>query len=193
MKVEDALTELEKYAKDFENIEDPTKISKDELLHKYIKVHQYFSYIIQKAEKGSWYWLEAFGVVTDIAYNNPKLRSWVDDMIIKFSSHVTILRNDTINFLKNEFLSHLINNRRLKKDFFNFDKLLYIFKDDFMKNFKLFNYSQIYLKNMTRNNYLQLIPQMLSEEGELFQILSKGDNNVNICMFMLFVIFLLLF
>lgn len=112
-----------------------------------------------------------------------------DDMIIKFSSHVTILRNDTINFLKNEFLSHLINNRRLKKDFFNFDKLLYIFKDDFMKNFKLFNYSQIYLKNMTRNNYLQLIPQMLSEEGELFQILSKGDNNVNICMFMLFVIF----
>lgn len=85
MKVEDALIELEKYAKDFENIEDPKKISKDEFLHKYIKVYQYFSYIIQKAEKGSWCWLESFGVVTDIAYNNPKLRSWIDDMIIKFT------------------------------------------------------------------------------------------------------------
>lgn len=75
MKVEDALIELEKYAKEFENIKEPKETSKDELLHKYIKVYQYFSYIIQKVEKYGEQWIEAFGIVTDIAYNNPKLRS----------------------------------------------------------------------------------------------------------------------
>lgn len=85
MKVEDALIELEKYAKDFENIKEPKEISKDEFLHKYIKVYQYFSYIIQKVEKYGEQWIEAFGIVTDIAYNNPKLRSWIDDMIIEFT------------------------------------------------------------------------------------------------------------
>ena len=114
-----------------------------------------------------------------------------DPLIIQFCNHATLLRNDTIHFLKNNFVTHLINNRRLKKDVFTFEKLIKVIKEDIMTNFKIFNYNQIYVNSITKENYLQIIPKMLSEEGDLFNILRNPESSVTICMLFLFVLFIM--
>ena len=80
MPVDKALEELEKYALDFANIGDAKqaiKNNKDEFLHKWIKVLQYYSYVIARTVSMSDEWFKAVDILSDIIIKNPSLKKWV--------------------------------------------------------------------------------------------------------------------
>jgi len=82
MPIEQALEELKKYAKDFTAIgdaKDAIKINKDEFMHKWIKVFQYYDYVSKNANMDQF--VEAVEIVENIRYNNPSLDSWIDSIL----------------------------------------------------------------------------------------------------------------
>ncbi len=84
MPVEQALEELRKYAKDFAAVGDAKqaiKNNKDDFIHKYIKVMQYFNYIFKYAKSSEDELCTAVDIIYDIIDDNPSLEEWVTSMI----------------------------------------------------------------------------------------------------------------
>lgn len=84
MPIEQALEELKKYAQDFTNIGDAKqaiKNNKEDFLHKWAKVMQYYKYVNDHTEGMSDEWLTAIDILCDIAIDNPSLEEWVQQII----------------------------------------------------------------------------------------------------------------
>ncbi len=81
--MEKELEELRKAAKEFAMIGDAReyiKINKDDFIHKWFKVNQYFKYVINNYKDATDF-LEAYDIVSDISIDNPTLEVWVNDWI----------------------------------------------------------------------------------------------------------------
>lgn len=98
MSIEQAFEELEKYAQQFTNIGDAQqaiKINKDEFLHKWLKVYQYYTYIIERVNLFSEEWARALDIISDIECDNPSLEDWVEKIInYKQQKRQTKSKND---------------------------------------------------------------------------------------------------
>lgn len=84
MPIEQVLEELKKYADEFVNVGDAKKAietNKDEFMHKWAKVNQYYKYIMNNSKDMSDEWFAAIDIVGDIAFDNPSLEKWVDRII----------------------------------------------------------------------------------------------------------------
>ncbi len=83
MSIEQALEELKKYADEFTQVGDATQAistNKDDFLHKFAKVNQYYKYVVNNSEIMSDEWFMAVDIISDIATNNPSLEEWVEQM-----------------------------------------------------------------------------------------------------------------
>ena len=80
MSVEQALEELKKYAQDFTKVGDAKQAiqnNKEDFLHKWTKVMQYYNYIMKKTENMSEDWFQAIDILSDIISDNSSLEEWV--------------------------------------------------------------------------------------------------------------------
>ena len=85
MPIEQALEELKKYAKEFAVVGDAKQAiqtNKDDFLHKWAKVNQYYKYVINNTKSMSDEWWMATEIISDIAVDNPSLDEWVEQMTI---------------------------------------------------------------------------------------------------------------
>lgn len=78
MPLEQALEELKKYAQELTKIEETNK---DEFIHQWAKVNQYYKYIIKNAPSMSDEWFTAIDIISDIASENPNLEKWVEMIV----------------------------------------------------------------------------------------------------------------
>lgn len=81
MPIEQALEELKKRAQDFAAISDVNKTikeNKDEFIHKWKEVYQYYKYIVDNVEFSGEIWSKATKIITDISIDNPDLEEWID-------------------------------------------------------------------------------------------------------------------
>ena len=84
MPIEQALEELKKYAQEFTQVGDAKQAiatNKDEFLHKWAKVNQYFKYIVNNTKGMSDEWFTAVDIISDIAIDNPSLEEWIEPII----------------------------------------------------------------------------------------------------------------
>ena len=84
MLVEQAVEDLKKYAEDFTKVGDAQQAinaNKDEFIHKWAKVMQYYKYICDHCEALSKEFLDAVDILADIACENPSLKEWVEQII----------------------------------------------------------------------------------------------------------------
>ena len=114
-----------------------------------------------------------------------------DEFIIAFVNHIELLPEELCDFFNNKLIEHLVNYRHIKKDIFNFEKLIQIVKSDFQMNYNLFNYVRVYMKFISRDNFVGIIAKMLSEEGELYSYLSQPNQHIYICFFYLIVLYIM--
>ena len=83
--IDKALQESKKYADDFSSISDVKDylmFHKEEFIHKWAKVNQYFAYVIKNAEYGSSQNTQAFDVLNSGVEKNPELEEWMDFMML---------------------------------------------------------------------------------------------------------------
>ena len=111
-----------------------------------------------------------------------------DDLIIHFTNHCTILPIDIIDVIKSNLIDHLNN---YNKNIFNFELLKQILIKDFKScsTYKLSQYYEYFLKNLTKDNFDKNIIQMFIEKGELnyliAKLFSKEDENPYILLYFL--------
>lgn len=83
MTIEQALIELRKYANDLINIgnaKEYIQTNKQDFLHNWAKVNQYFKYIMNHTNTESEQWWDAIDILADIALDNPSLEEWVNQI-----------------------------------------------------------------------------------------------------------------
>lgn len=83
MPLEEAIKQLELYAKKLEEVGDVKtfiQTNKEEFLHRYAKVSQYYHYIEKNSNMGDLFF-EAVNILSDIAINNPSLEEFIFMMI----------------------------------------------------------------------------------------------------------------
>ena len=71
MSIEQALEELKKYADEFTQVGDATQAistNKDDFLHKFAKVNQYYKYVVNNSEIRSDEWFMAVDIIEDIEW-----------------------------------------------------------------------------------------------------------------------------
>ena len=84
MPIEQALEELKKYAQDFTKVGDAKQAiqnNKEDFLHKWTKVMQYYKYVVDNTKGMSDEWFTAVDILSDIAIDNPSLEEWVQQII----------------------------------------------------------------------------------------------------------------
>lgn len=84
MSIEQALKELKKYAQEFTQVGDAKKAiatNKDDFLHKWSKVNQYYKYIVNNTKGMSDEWFMAVDIISDITIINPSLEEWIEQML----------------------------------------------------------------------------------------------------------------
>lgn len=84
MSIEQALEELKKYARDFANVGDAKQAiqnNKEDFLHKWTKVMQFYKYIIENVKSMSDEWFMAVDILSDVSVDNPSLEEWVQQII----------------------------------------------------------------------------------------------------------------
>lgn len=114
-----------------------------------------------------------------------------DDFLLNFTSHATVLKSSFVQYLKANLVNHLMKDRRLNIEKLTFEKFIKMLIDDFTTNFKLFNYIQVYLTKVNKENFVYILGKMLSEEGDLINELNNSEGNINICLFALLIIFMI--
>ena len=90
MTVEQAILELKKCANDLIAVGDANsfiKSNKEEFIHRWIKVMQYYNYILNNINIDSEEFDEFIDIMNDITEKNPSLESWIYD-IMKPTSEV---------------------------------------------------------------------------------------------------------
>lgn len=118
-----------------------------------------------------------------------------DNFIIQFTNHVAIIHNDLINILTKHLPSHLEKEHNIKKESFNFTKLRNILAKDFANcpNLKLSGYTSYFVRNLNENNFEEVIPQMVIEEGDLFSNINLIMTKTEINEYILFYLICLLY
>ena len=58
-----------------------------------------------------------------------------DEFIIAFVNHIELLPEDVCEFFSTRLVEHLVSYRHIKKDIFNFEKIIQIIKSDFQMNY----------------------------------------------------------
>ena len=84
MPIEQALEELRKYAKEFTNVGDVKQSiqnNKEDFLHKWAKVNQYYKYVINNTKALSDEWFMAVDIISDVVYDNPSLEEWIQQIL----------------------------------------------------------------------------------------------------------------
>lgn len=84
MPIEQALEELKKYVQEFIQVGDAKQAivtNKDDFLHKWAKVNQYYKYIVNNAKGMSNELFTAVDIISDIAIDNLSLKEWIEQMI----------------------------------------------------------------------------------------------------------------
>lgn len=84
MTIEQALEELKKYAQEFAKIGDAKQAisnNKEEFLHRWSKVNQYYKYVVNNTKGMSDEWFAAIDIISDIAVDNPSLEEWIQQML----------------------------------------------------------------------------------------------------------------
>ena len=84
MPIDQALEELKKYAKEFASVGDAKQAiqnDKEDFLHKWGKVNQYYKFIINNTKGMSDERFMAVDIISDISIDNPSLEEWVEQMI----------------------------------------------------------------------------------------------------------------
>lgn len=84
MSIEQALEELKKYAQEFSKVGDAKQAiasNKDEFLHKWAKVNQYYKYIMNNTKAMSDEWFMAIDIISDISMDNPSLEEWIEKIV----------------------------------------------------------------------------------------------------------------
>lgn len=84
MPIEQAFEELKKYAQELIKVGDAKQAlasNKDEFIHKWGKVNQYYKYIIKNVPLMSDQWFEAIDVLSDVSQANPSLEEWIEEII----------------------------------------------------------------------------------------------------------------
>ena len=85
MPIEQALEELKKYAKEFASVGDAKQAiqnDKEDFLHRWGKVNQYYKYVINNTKSMSDDWWTAMEIITDIVEENPSLDEWAKQMTV---------------------------------------------------------------------------------------------------------------
>ena len=71
--IEQALEELKKYAYEFTQVGDAKQVistNKEDFLHKWAKVNQYYKYVVNNAKNMSDEWFMAIDIISDITIDN---------------------------------------------------------------------------------------------------------------------------
>ena len=102
MPIEQALEELKKYAHEFVQVgdaEQAIKTNKDEFIHWFAKVNQYYKYIINNTTSMSDEWFMAIEIIYDVIKDNPSLEVWIDSMLtpIEQKAQIKSQSNSTID------------------------------------------------------------------------------------------------
>lgn len=103
MEIAEALKQLTQYANEFAQIGDANeavKNNREEFLHRWTKVMQYYRFIISRVEEMSEEWFDAIDILTDIYDDNPSLKDWVLDIIEP--KRMKIERKDNKNSQRDE-------------------------------------------------------------------------------------------
>ncbi len=82
--IEQALEELKKYAYEFTQVGDAKKAistNKEDFLHKWAKVNQYYKYVVNNAKNMSDEWFMAIDIISDITIDNPSFDEWIEQMV----------------------------------------------------------------------------------------------------------------
>lgn len=101
MPIDQALKEFNKYADDFALIgdaEEAIKNNKEEFLHKWTKVNQYYLYIFRNTEPLSDEYFDCIDILSDIAADNPGLEEWVKMIIDRSYDKVNELSQQVKEF-----------------------------------------------------------------------------------------------
>ena len=98
-----------------------------------------------------------------------------DNFIIKFSHHISLLHTKIIYEIEKNLVEHLIKNHNLNNEILTFAKLRNILAKDFLMcdTIKLSPYTYYYVKNLTKDNFKEIIPLILIEEGDIFRIINE--------------------
>ena len=84
MPIEQALEELKKYAHEFTQVGDAKQAistNKEDFLHKWAKVNQYYKYVVNNTKSMSDEWFTASEIICDITIDNPSLDEWINQMV----------------------------------------------------------------------------------------------------------------
>lgn len=80
MTVEQALQELKKYVQELVavgNVKEYIQINREDFIHRWSKVNQYYNYLINKVKNDSDEWWDIIDIMSDIPIDNPSLEEWV--------------------------------------------------------------------------------------------------------------------
>lgn len=111
MTLEQAIIELKKYAKELTDVGDAKefiKNNKEEFIHRWTKVLQYYNYALKKVDVSSEQFDEIVDIMNDIAVENPSLEPWVYE-IQKPASEVRNEQNDNKSNIKVEEIVNQAN------------------------------------------------------------------------------------
>ena len=118
-----------------------------------------------------------------------------DPFILKFTHHISLLHSNIILNIQNNLIEHLKKFHNLENEILTFAKLRNILVKDFLQceNPNLSSYTYYYIKNITKENFKELIPQIFIEEGEVYSIINNIITNKKINNFCLFFLLCLIY
>ena len=118
-----------------------------------------------------------------------------NEFIVKFTNHISLLNNHIISIFKNNLISHLINEHNLNQEKFTFIKLRNIISKDFTecKNPILSYYTSYYVRNLTEESFQEIISEILSEEGDIYNLINQIITQKQINNYILFYLLCLIY
>ena len=114
-----------------------------------------------------------------------------DEFIISFTNHVELLPIFLHDYFTTKIKTHLTKTRKIKESIFDFEKMKQILKNDFTMHYNLFNYIRTYFKIMDRFNFVEIIAKMLSEEGDLYSMISEPLAHIYLGFFYLIILYIM--
>ena len=98
-----------------------------------------------------------------------------DLFMIKFCHHISLLHTKIIYEIEKNLVEHLNKNHNLNNEILTFSKLRNILAKDFLMCdvINLSPYTYYYVKNLTKDNFKEIIPLILIEEGDIYKIINE--------------------